>query len=63
MKNNKGNNDQEDSKDRIEGDTIILHDDHKPGPRTLKRVEIIISNGKKRFYEIRKTSKCGYLFN
>lgn len=49
--------------DRIEGDRVILYDRELPGSRVLKRVEIITSNGKRRFYKIKKTAKGGYLFN
>ena len=50
-------------KDRIEGSKIIIHDDGSPGPRVLKTVEIICSDGSKKVYRIRKTSKQKYLFN
>lgn len=49
--------------DRIEGNTIILHDDDIPGPKVLKMVKIVTSSGKIRSYTIRKTTKRGYLFN
>jgi len=49
--------------DRIEGDKIVLYDKDLPGPRVLKKVEIISTNGEKRFYKIKKTIKGGYLFN
>ena len=48
--------------DRIEGDRIILYDNAIPGPRVIKVVEII-TPWSKRIYEIKKTKKCGYLFN
>jgi len=51
-----------DKLDRIEGDKIILYDNSIPGPRVLKVVEII-SPGSKHIYRIKKTKKCGYLFN
>jgi hypothetical protein len=51
------------SSDRIEGDTIIIYDNFKEGPVTLKRVEIITPLGSKKTYKIKKTSKGGYLFN
>ena len=50
-------------KDRIEGNTIIIHDDGSPGPRVLKTVEIIRSDGSKKVYRIKKTLKQRYLFN
>jgi hypothetical protein len=49
--------------DRIEGDTIILYDNHGSGPLTLKKVKIIPKAGKVKDYEIKKTSKNRYLFN
>jgi hypothetical protein len=48
--------------DRIEGDRIILYDNPTPGPRVLKEIEIITPRSK-RIYKIKKTRKCGYLFN
>ena len=51
-----------DRTDRIEGDKIILYDNSIPGPRVLKEVEIITPRSK-RIYKIKKTKKCGYLFN
>ena len=51
-----------DKKDRIEGNKIILYDNSIPGPRVLKEVEIITPQSK-HVYRIKKTSKCGYLFN
>jgi hypothetical protein len=49
--------------DRIEGDKIVLYDNYPPGPKVLKKVEIVTPQGNKRFYKIKKTSKGGYLFN
>ena len=49
-------------KDRIEGNKIILYDNSTPGPRVLKKIEIITPRYK-RIYKLRKTIKCGYLFN
>ncbi len=49
--------------DRIDGDTIILYDTSKKGPKTLKRVEIKTLSGETKHYEIKKTRKGGYLFN
>ena len=49
--------------DRIEGDKIILFDPYQSGTKILKKVEIITSDGNKRTYEIRRTSKGKYLFN
>ncbi len=51
-----------DKTDRIEGDKIILYDSATPGPRVLKEVEIITPQSK-HVYRIKKTRKCGYLFN
>jgi hypothetical protein len=48
--------------DRIEGDRIILYDNSTPGPRVLKEIEIITPRST-RIYKIKKTRKCGYLFN
>jgi len=48
--------------DRIEGDRIILYDNTIPGPRVLKEVAIITPRSR-RIYKIKKTKKCGYLFN
>ena len=48
--------------DRIEEDTIILHDDFGSGPKLLKKVKIIRS-GKNHNYAIRRTKRGGYLFN
>jgi len=48
--------------DRIEGDTIILHDFYPKKHRVLKTVKIINSEGEN-IREIKKTSKGGYLFN
>ena len=49
--------------DRIDGDTIILYDNFKEGPITLKSVKIITPLGIEKTYKIKKTSKGGYLFN
>lgn len=49
--------------DRIEGDTIYLHDNIGPRPGILKRVVIIKPSGSRREFEIKKTRKEGYLFN
>ncbi len=57
MKKNKS-----DKEDRIEGNKIILYDNSIPGPRVLKEVEIITPQSK-HVYRIKKTRKCGYLFN
>jgi len=57
MKKNKS-----DKEDRIEGNKIILYDNSIPGPRVLKEVEIITPQSK-HVYMIKKTRKCGYLFN
>lgn len=51
------------NQDRIEGDTVILFDSNRLGSRTLKKVEIITSEGKKRTYEIKRTMAGKYLFN
>ena len=51
-----------DKTDRIEGGKIILYDSATPGPRVLKEVEII-TPWSTRIYRIKKTKKCGYLFN
>ena len=58
-----GLSETEKTKDRIEKDTIILHDRNRVGPKTLKRVEIITEDGSKKSYKIRRTIKGGYLFN
>jgi hypothetical protein len=54
---------QWDRTDRIEGDKIILVDSGNPERKVLKKVEIITPGGSKKFYEIKRTSKGGYLFN
>jgi len=54
---------REQNLDHIMGDKIVLYDDHHPGPKILKKVEIITAYGKKRTYTIRRTAKGGYLFN
>ena len=59
---NSSKKEMSDRTDRIEGDRIILYDDSVPGPRVLKEVEII-TPGSRRLYKIKKTKKCGYLFN
>ena len=51
-----------DKADRIEGNKIILYDNDISGPRVLKVVEII-SPRSNHIYRIKKTKKCGYLFN
>ena len=51
------------SLDRIEGDTIFLFDSNRTGSRTLKKVEIFTTDGKKRTYEIKRTMAGKYLFN
>jgi hypothetical protein len=48
--------------DRIEGDTIILHDFFPKKHRVLKTVEIITKD-KKHIRKIKKTKNGGYLFN
>ena len=50
-------------KDRVEDCKIILHDDGKPGPKVLKKVEIRNADGSVKKYEIKKTRRGGYLFN
>lgn len=50
-------------KDRIEGDKIIIHDKCDPKQKVLKKVEIIKANGEKRIFELKRTSRGGYLFN
>ena len=60
------NNDQNEAPikpDRIEGNTIVLHDYHGTGERILKEVEIITRFGQKRNYVILRTRKDGYLFH
>ncbi len=49
--------------DRIEGNKIILFDKYGPVSMILKKVEIIKPSGEVRKYEIKKTSKGGYLLN
>jgi len=48
--------------DRVEGDTIILHDFSPKENRVLKTVEII-TRDKKHIRRIKKTKNGGYLFN
>jgi len=48
--------------DRIEGDTIIMHDFYPKGHRVLKWVKIITAEGV-HIRRIKKTNKGGYLFN
>jgi hypothetical protein len=56
-------NQWKESNDRIEGDTIILHDDYSKRAALLKKVLIITPSGIKKAYEIKRTKKGGYLFN
>lgn len=50
--------------DRIQGDTIFLHDyGDTPRSKTIKKVEILTPNGDLRLYQIKRTAKGRYLFN
>ena len=55
--------DQSNSKDQIVGNKIILYDTFGPGPKTLKKVEIITPKGDRKKYTIKRTTKGGYLLN
>lgn len=49
--------------DRIEGNRIIIHDNPSHKSKVIKKVEIILPHGGKKFYKIIRTSNGGYLFN
>ncbi len=50
------------TKDRIEGSTIILHDDQTSDKSTLKYLKIFTEDGEKN-YRIIKTKKGRFLMN
>lgn len=49
--------------DRADKETIIISDKGCPETKTVKKVIIITPSGDKKMYEIKRTSKGGYLFN